>query len=102
MHAFAFVLDLGLALYGFFGFGPESGVVADGDVAAGGEGEGAVDDHFFSGGFAEGFGPGEFAGVAFHFELGGVSVSWGSLDRDREEEVGRGDERSYGIYSCKT
>ena len=49
-------------MHGFESGGDEVAVVADGDVAAGGEGEGAVDDHFFAGGFAEGFGPFELVG----------------------------------------
>lgn len=44
-------------------------VVTDGNVAAGGEVESAVDDHFFARGFAECFGPFEFTGVTLHFEL---------------------------------
>ena len=84
--------DLRYTLHGFEGGGDEVAVVADGNVASGGEGEGAVDKHFFTGGFAERFGPlelsggkgvsrrkgeergggreADFAGVAFHFELG--------------------------------
>lgn len=65
---FALGADLGDPLHGFEGGGDEVAVVADGDVAAGGEGEGAVDNHFFAGGFAEGFGP---------FELVVVLVRWG-------------------------
>ena len=59
-------------MHRFEGGGDEVAVIADGNVAAGGEGEGGVDDHFFAGGFAEGFGPFEFAGVALHFELFGL------------------------------
>lgn len=57
--------DLGDTLHGFEGLRDMVAVVADGDVAARSELKGAVDEHFFVGGFAEGFGP---------FELGaGVS-----------------------------
>lgn len=73
-HTLALLPDLGDARHGLEGRGDEVAVVADGDVAAGCEGEGAVDDHFFAGGFAEGFGPFEFAGVTLHFELGGGLV----------------------------
>ena len=48
-------------MHGFEGGSDKIAVVADGDVAPGGEGEGAVDDHFFAGGFAEGFGPFELS-----------------------------------------
>jgi len=51
------------------GLGDEITVISDRNVATGGEGKGAVDDHFFASGFAEGFGPFELARVALHFEL---------------------------------
>lgn len=44
-------------------------VVTNGYVAAGGEVEGAVHDHFFAGSLTESFGPFEFTGVTLHFEL---------------------------------
>ncbi len=56
-------------MHGFERGGDEVAVVADGDVAAGGEGEGLVDCHFFANCFSEGFCPFELAGVALHFEL---------------------------------
>ena len=58
-------------MHGFEGGGDEVSVVADGDVAAGSEGEGAVDDHFFASGFAEGFGPFKLEGWRLVFGLQG-------------------------------
>lgn len=71
-YAFATGSDFGDSLHGFERRGNVVAVVADGDIAARGKVEGAVNDHFFTGGFAEGFGPFEFAGVTLHFELEGV------------------------------
>lgn len=49
--------DLGDPFHSFESGGYQVAVIADGNVAAGGEGEGGVDDHFFARGAAEGFGP---------------------------------------------
>jgi hypothetical protein len=67
--ALALGADLRYALHGLEGGGDQVAVVANGDVAAGGKGEGAVDGHLLAVGGAERFCPGELAGVTLHLEL---------------------------------
>ena len=68
-YSLAALADLGNSLHGIECLGHQVAVVADRHVAARSEGESAVDDHFFAGGLAEGFGPLQLAGVTLHFEL---------------------------------
>lgn len=64
-YTFATTTDFFDALHGVEGFGDEVTRVTGGNVAARREGESGVDNHLFSGGFAEGFGPFELAGVTW-------------------------------------
>lgn len=68
---FSSAADLLDARHGFERARDGFAVVAYGDVASlrHAAEEGAVDGEFFAMGAAEGFRPGEFAGVALHFEV---------------------------------
>jgi len=72
--------DLRHALHRRQRLGDQLAVVAHGDVAALGELERAVDRHFLAVRAAEGFRPGEFAGVALHLELGEREGRWCQYD----------------------
>ena len=67
--ALALGADLRDTLHGLEGGGDQVAVVTDGNVAASGEGEGAVDGHFLAVGGAERFCPGQLARVTLHLEL---------------------------------
>lgn len=73
--------DLGHARHGLERRLYEIAVVARGDVAAGREGEGRVDGHFFAVRAAEGFCPGELARVALPGE--GLETVCGVWTRER-------------------
>lgn len=68
-NALSLLSDFADALHGLEGGGDEVAVVADWDVAASGECEGAVDDHLLSGRLAESLGPLELSWVTLHLEL---------------------------------
>ncbi|KAI6767132.1 hypothetical protein HG531_011492 [Fusarium graminearum] len=67
--ALATLTDLGHALHGLEGLAHELSVVADGNVAAGGELQSRVDRHLLAGGLTEGLCPLELARVSLHLEL---------------------------------